>query len=264
MPRITGIVGQPPAGQRWDDPRVAGAVELAVRLADVWEALHLQEIVPSARPEVQGDRQYFVYDLVTRGGTRIVWGAAPQASVPGEDDFAVKLAAAQGVRRSSTARSIRSNAPGTINVRGGIAGRRRGWSKKPAARRAAKTRSSPRSRSATDDPSRSRSNRSGGQTAATRSAGREVGVSIAACSALRISSASSSRITASSAGASMPMRTRAARNFHHGDGDLVANENPLADFARDDEHVGRSPSRSARAAAARIWYSALTGRLRRR
>ena len=74
LPRITGIVGQPRAGQRWDDPRVAGAVELAVRLADVWDALHLAEIVPSARPEVQGDRRFFVYDLVTQGGTRIVSG----------------------------------------------------------------------------------------------------------------------------------------------------------------------------------------------
>jgi hypothetical protein len=49
------------------------------------------EISPSARPEIQGDRRYFVYDLVTRGGTRIVWGAPPRERVPGEDDFAAKL-----------------------------------------------------------------------------------------------------------------------------------------------------------------------------
>jgi hypothetical protein len=92
LPRVTGIVGQPAAGQRWDDPRVAGAVDLAVQLADDWESLNLKDIVPSARPEVQGDRQYFVYDLVTRGGTRIVWGAPPRDGVPGEAEFAVKLA----------------------------------------------------------------------------------------------------------------------------------------------------------------------------
>ena len=90
LPRIMGVVGQPPLGQRWDDPRVSGAVDLAARLADVWDSLHLAEIVPSARPEVQGEQRYFVYDLVTQGGTRIVWGAAPEAGAPGEADFVVK------------------------------------------------------------------------------------------------------------------------------------------------------------------------------
>lgn len=91
LPRITGILNQPPAGQRWDDPRVAGAIDLAVRMSDDWDALSLVEISPSARPEIQPDRRYFVYDMVTRGGTRIVWGAPPMEGVPGEDDFAVKL-----------------------------------------------------------------------------------------------------------------------------------------------------------------------------
>jgi hypothetical protein len=91
LPRITGVLNQPPAGQRWDDPRVAGAIDLAVRMADDWDALSLVEISPSARPEIQPDRRYFVYDMVTRGGTRIVWGAPPMEGVPGEDDFAVKL-----------------------------------------------------------------------------------------------------------------------------------------------------------------------------
>jgi hypothetical protein len=92
LPRITGFVGQPPVGRPWDDPRVAGAVELAVRLADVWEALNLTSIVPSALVKVQGDHSYFAYDLVNRGGTRIAWGPAPQAAPPGEDGFGVKLA----------------------------------------------------------------------------------------------------------------------------------------------------------------------------
>lgn len=91
LPRITGVVGQPAPGQRWDDPRVAGAVDLAAQLASEWESLNLKDIVPSARPEVQGDRQYFIYDLVTRGGTRIVWGAPPRDGVPGEAEFSVKL-----------------------------------------------------------------------------------------------------------------------------------------------------------------------------
>ncbi len=91
LPRISGVVSPPATGQRWDDPRVAGALDLAVRLADEWESLSLVEISPSARPEVLGDRRFFVYDLVTRGRTRIVWGAPPRDGVPGEDEFAVKL-----------------------------------------------------------------------------------------------------------------------------------------------------------------------------
>jgi hypothetical protein len=91
LPRITGIVGQPPLGQRWDDARVAGAIDLSVRLADVWESLNLANIVPSAWPEVQGDQKYFTYVLVNRGGTLIEWGAPPQTTVAGEADFATKL-----------------------------------------------------------------------------------------------------------------------------------------------------------------------------
>lgn len=119
LPRITGIVGQPRAGQRWDDPRVAGAVDLAARLADVWDTLHLAEIVPSARPEVQGDSRYFVYDLVTQGGTRIVWGAAPEAGVPGEAKFGVKRQRLeQCSREHGPFDTIES--PDIINIRGGI------------------------------------------------------------------------------------------------------------------------------------------------
>lgn len=91
LPRITGVVGQPSAGQRWDDPRVVGAVDLAVQLAAEWESLGLKDIVPSARPEVQGDRTYYIYNLVARSGTRVVWGAPPRDGVPGEADVAVKI-----------------------------------------------------------------------------------------------------------------------------------------------------------------------------
>lgn len=138
LPRITGIVGQPPAGQRWEDPRVAGAVEIAARLGDVWEALHLQEITPSTRPEVSasGSQQYFVYELVARGGTRIQWGPAPQARVPGDDAFAVKLQRLnECVKQYGPLDSIDS--PGTVNVRGGLQVGPR-MVKKPAARMVSK------------------------------------------------------------------------------------------------------------------------------
>jgi hypothetical protein len=91
MPRIQNIVDRPPVGQKWDSPRVAGAVDLAVRLADQWESLFLVDILPSTRPEILEEHRFFVYDLMTRGGTRVVWGAAPGISPPGEADFATKL-----------------------------------------------------------------------------------------------------------------------------------------------------------------------------
>lgn len=91
MPRIQNIVDRPPVGQKWDSPRVQGAVDLAVKLSDVWESLHLVDILPSTRPEILDEHRFFVYDLMTRGGTRVVWGAAPGQSPPGEADFASKL-----------------------------------------------------------------------------------------------------------------------------------------------------------------------------
>ncbi len=91
LPRIGGIIGRPPVGQQWTDPRVAGAAALADKLSDEWESLHLVDILPSARPEIQDDHRYFVFDLITSGGTRIVWGAAQNADLPGEDSFQAKL-----------------------------------------------------------------------------------------------------------------------------------------------------------------------------
>lgn len=116
LPRIGGVVGQPPVGARWDDPRVEGAVDLAVRLAPLWEPLHLVEVLPSARPEVNGPRRYYVYDLVTRGGTRVVWGAVPSDSPPGESSFDEKLARLQQcVQRVGPLDSIRG--PAVVDVR---------------------------------------------------------------------------------------------------------------------------------------------------
>ncbi|QDS98644.1 cell division protein FtsQ/DivIB [Adhaeretor mobilis] len=118
LPRIMGIVGQPPQGQRWDDPRVAGAVDLAERLTADWERLYLSEILPSPRPEINGPRQYFLYDLITRGGTRIVWGAAPRDNPPGESDFQEKLQRLNRcVRRTGPLDSVRG--PKIVDVRNG-------------------------------------------------------------------------------------------------------------------------------------------------
>ena len=82
--------------------------------------MHLVEILPSARPEILGPRRYFVYDLVTRGGTRVIWGAAPLDSPPGEADFQEKLERlTRCVRELGPLDSVRS--PAIVNVRRGLA-----------------------------------------------------------------------------------------------------------------------------------------------
>ncbi len=91
LPRIGGVVERPPVGQPWTDERVLGAAELAEQLAPVWETLHLVDILPSARAEIREEHRYFVFDLITSGGTKIIWGAAPSAAPPSEDNFAAKV-----------------------------------------------------------------------------------------------------------------------------------------------------------------------------
>ena len=116
LPRIGGIVGRPPVGQQWPDARVIGAARLAQQLRSEWDSLHLVDILPSARPEIRGDHRYFVYELVTKGGTRVVWGAAPDASPPGEHSFEAKLTRLKScVEQHGPLNSVRS--PAVVDVR---------------------------------------------------------------------------------------------------------------------------------------------------
>lgn len=132
LPRIGGIVGRPPVGQQWPDARVIGATQMAERLRSEWEALHLVDILPSARPEVRGEHRYFVYDLVTRGGTRVVWGASPEAEPPGEHPFDSKLSRLKEcVEQHGPLNSVRS--PAVVDVREKLAITPRTVKKPPAA-----------------------------------------------------------------------------------------------------------------------------------
>lgn len=118
LPRILDIVGRPLPGQAWDDPRVAGALNLSEHLNSDWERLYLAEILPSPRPEINGQHRYYLYDLITRGGTRIVWGAAPEVNPPGEATFEEKLARLNRcVRRTGPLNSVRG--PKIVDVRNG-------------------------------------------------------------------------------------------------------------------------------------------------
>ncbi len=119
LPRISGIVGQPPTGQRWDDPRVAGAADLANRLSAVWQTYHLANILPSARPEIHSEHRYYVFNLITRGGTRIVWGAIAPAGSSGEADFQTKLERLkQCAERFGPLDTVRG--PAVVDIRRGL------------------------------------------------------------------------------------------------------------------------------------------------
>jgi hypothetical protein len=91
LPRISGTTGRPLAGEAWDDPRVIGAARLAAGLADVWQQLRLVQILPSTQPQLRGEERFYTYEILTSGGTRIVWGAAPsEEPAAGESPFAAK------------------------------------------------------------------------------------------------------------------------------------------------------------------------------
>jgi len=97
-PRLVGIDTPPvgTVGECWGDVRVIGGAEIAVALAEVWDELNLQQIVPSAPDHsvvpAAGAAEEPTYTLVTRRGTRILWGRAPGTKAPGELPAADKLA----------------------------------------------------------------------------------------------------------------------------------------------------------------------------
>jgi hypothetical protein len=91
LPRISGITGRPLVGDRWNDARVLGGAKLAVQLADVWQKLQLVEIIANLQPVTRDERQLYRYELITTGGTRILWGTTPgEESATGESPFNLK------------------------------------------------------------------------------------------------------------------------------------------------------------------------------
>lgn len=120
LPRVRGIESTTLKGEVWRDARVLGAISLISAYGSLWSRLDLVEVLPSRSTEVHGDLRYYVFDLITTGGTRIVWGAAPNATPPGEAPFAVKLAQLQRfVAENGRLRSTYQT-PSQINVRNGL------------------------------------------------------------------------------------------------------------------------------------------------
>lgn len=88
LPRISGVTGRPLVGDTWNDARVVGGAKLAAALADVWQQLRLIEIIAAIHSATSNNTQTYTYDIITKGGTRVVWGAAPgQESLTGESAF---------------------------------------------------------------------------------------------------------------------------------------------------------------------------------
>lgn len=88
LPRISGVTGRPLVGDAWNDPRVVGGAKLAAALADVWDRLRLVEILCAPHPASDDIDPQYVFEIITSGGTRIVWGAAPgQETLAGESSI---------------------------------------------------------------------------------------------------------------------------------------------------------------------------------
>jgi hypothetical protein len=88
LPRISGVTGRPLVGDSWNDPRVIGGAKLAAALSDVWQQLRLVEIIAAIPSANSHNSQSYSFDIITSGGTRVVWGAAPgQESTSGESAF---------------------------------------------------------------------------------------------------------------------------------------------------------------------------------
>jgi hypothetical protein len=88
LPRVSGITGRPLVGDVWNDPRVIGGAKLAAQLADVWQRLRLVEILSNLQTGGHDDKPRYTFEIVTMGGTRIIWGSTPGQEPPaGESPF---------------------------------------------------------------------------------------------------------------------------------------------------------------------------------
>ncbi len=72
-----GAVGKP-----WGDPQVAAAAKLASVLLPHWQDFRLTAIVIPAGIDLRAPSEELVFQLVTQGGSRIVWGRAPGVIYP--------------------------------------------------------------------------------------------------------------------------------------------------------------------------------------
>jgi hypothetical protein len=122
LPRIAEAGQLPLVGQPIEGARVAGALAIIQFLESEWNELHLVSIASEERPEIRGEQKYHLYHLIARGGTRIHWGAAPDAAAPDEPPPETKLARLQDfiARNSDSCRLDTTRSPQVIDVRHGL------------------------------------------------------------------------------------------------------------------------------------------------
>ena len=86
-PVVRGVTSPPPSADavEWEDRGVVAAARLADELKSHWEPFDLSVIV------VQRDRDRVFLELLTHGGSRIVWGRPPGTRHPGELTVSQKL-----------------------------------------------------------------------------------------------------------------------------------------------------------------------------
>ena len=85
-------------GEPWGDPAVEGAAELAAVLnkqdteqESWWKRLDVQSILVPRRVALSEAGDQLEYQLLTHGGSQILWGRAPGTNHPGELTVAQKL-----------------------------------------------------------------------------------------------------------------------------------------------------------------------------
>lgn len=92
-PRVSNVQTIPigPVGTYWGDARVRGAARIGVAVAEAWSELGLARIVPLASPSASAT-DGGVFEIYTKGQTRIIWGHEPGAESAGEPRAEAKLA----------------------------------------------------------------------------------------------------------------------------------------------------------------------------
>ena len=90
---VRGVTPQPAGGvgTPYGDERVAAAARIAFALAGVWKDLDLFAIEPQSAHSEAVFTTAVVYELVTRQGTRIVWGNPPDKERQSESTAADKV-----------------------------------------------------------------------------------------------------------------------------------------------------------------------------
>ena len=86
FPLIRDVKSTPhgPAGTNWGDDAVVGAAHLAEVIGPYWNQFNLVAIHAPDRTTANTSLDDMVFELSTVGGSRIVWGRAPETDHPGE------------------------------------------------------------------------------------------------------------------------------------------------------------------------------------